>query len=85
MMYHDGLKTLWKGSKSMVGHCNNQNDHNCPPITFAPQHPILCFKMFFPFFSCLSFSRTFIDHGVQNVDSGGNKEILARQIRRGGQ
>ena len=39
MIYHDGLKTLWKGSKSMVGHCNNQNDHNCPPITFAPQHP----------------------------------------------
>ena len=28
---------------------------------------------------------TFIDHGVQNVDSGGNKEILARQIRRRGQ
>ena len=39
MIYHDGLKTLCKGSKSMVGHCNNQNDHNCPPITFAPQHP----------------------------------------------
>ena len=36
MTYYDGLKTIWKGSKSMVDRCKYQSDHIFPLIYFLP-------------------------------------------------
>ena len=57
MTYHDSLKPIWKGSKSMVDYCNYQSDYICPPITIAPRHPTQAFP-FIPNLAALIIGRS---------------------------
>ena len=54
MTYHDCLKPIWNGSKSMVDY---QSDYICPPITIVPRNPTQAFP-FIPNLAALIIGRS---------------------------